>query len=121
MAIQPGQYNFPLQRRADHSITLQFKDSSNVAINLTGWTVCAQAWNEDRSYKYADFAVTYTNRSTGTVAIALTDEQTALLPVTLPFTPSEVYYDVLLTNPSGFKEYYLEGYINVLEGYTTCP
>ncbi len=27
MAIQPGQYNFPLQRRADHSITLQFKSS----------------------------------------------------------------------------------------------
>jgi len=111
MAISPGQYNFSLQRRADHSITLQFKDSTNAAINLTGWTVAAQVWNQDRSTKYADFTVTYTNRVTGTIAIALTDEQTATLP-------NEAYYDVLLTNPAGLKEYYLEGIIYVSEGYT---
>jgi hypothetical protein len=111
MAISPGQYNFSLQRRADHSITLQFNDSANAAINLTGWTVAAQVWNLDRSTKYADFTVTYTNRVTGTIAIALTDEQTATLP-------NEAYYDVLLTNPSGLKEYYLEGIIYVSEGYT---
>ena len=111
MAISPGQYNFSLQRRADHSITLQFKDSTNAAINLTGWTVAAQAWNQDRSTKYADFTVTYTDRVAGTIAIALTDEQTATLP-------NEAYYDVLLTNPSGLKEYYLEGIIYVSEGYT---
>ena len=111
MAISPGQYNFPLQRRADHSITLQFKDSTDAAINLTGWTVAAQAWNQDRSTKYADFTVTYTDRVAGTIAIALTDEQTTTLP-------NEVYYDVLLTNPSGLKEYYLEGIIYVSEGYT---
>jgi NAD dependent epimerase/dehydratase family enzyme len=111
MAVSPGQYNISLQRRADYSITLQFKDSTDAAINLTGWTVEAQAWNESRSTKYADFTVTYTNRSTGTIAIALTDEQTALFP-------NEAYYDVLLTNPSGLKEYYLEGIIYVSEGYT---
>jgi hypothetical protein len=111
MAISPGQYNFSLQRRADHSITLQFNDSANAAINLTGWTVAAQAWNQDRSTKYADFTVTYTDRVAGTIAIALTDEQTATLP-------NEVYYDVLLTNPAGLKEYYLEGIIYVSEGYT---
>ena len=111
MAISPGQYNFSLQRRADHSITLEFNDSANAAINLTSWTVAAQVWNQDRSTKYADFTVTYTNRAAGTIAIALTDEQTATLP-------NEVYYDVLLTNPSGLKEYYLEGIIYVSEGYT---
>ena len=111
MAISPGIYNISLQRRADYSITLQFKDSTDAAINLTGWTVAAQVWNQDRTTKYADFTVTYTNRVTGTIAIALTDEQTATLP-------NEVYYDVLLTNPSGLKEYYLEGIIYVSEGYT---
>ena len=68
-------------------------------------------WNQDRSTKYADFTVTYTNLATGTVAIALTDEQTATFP-------NEAYYDVLLTNPSGLKEYYLECIIYVSEGYT---
>ena len=111
MAISPGTYNISLQRRADYSVTLQFKDSSGTAINLTGWTVEAQAWNRGRTTKYADFAVTYTDRATGTVAIALTDEQTASFP-------NEAYYDVLLTNGSGLKEYYLEGIIYVSEGYT---
>jgi hypothetical protein len=111
MAVAPGTYNISLQRRADYSVTLQFKDSTGTAINLTGWTVAAQAWNQDRTTKYADFTVTYTNRSTGTVAIALTSVQTATLP-------SEAYYDVLLTNGSGLKEYYLEGIIYVSEGYT---
>lgn len=111
MAISPGQYNISLQRRADYSITLQFKDSTDAAINLTGFAVQAQAWNENRTTKFADFAVTYTSRSTGTIAIALTDEQTAIFP-------TEAYYDVLLINPSGLKEYYLEGIIYVSEGYT---
>jgi hypothetical protein len=111
MAISPGTYNISLQRRADYSITLQFKDSNDAPINLTGWTVAAQVWNQARTTKYADFTVTYTNRVTGTVAIALTDDQTAILP-------DEAYYDVLLTNPSGLKEYYLEGIIYVSEGYT---
>lgn len=111
MAIPPGTYNICLQRRADYSITLQFNDSTDTAINLTGWTVEAQVWNQGRTTKYADFAVTYTNRATGTIAIALTDTDTATFP-------NEAYYDVLLTNPSGLKEYYLEGIVYVSEGYT---
>ena len=111
MAISPGQYNISLQRRADYSITLQFKDSTAAAINLTGWTVEAEVWNQGRTTKYADFAITYTNRVTGTIAITLTDEQTTTFP-------DEVYYDVLLINSSGLKEYYLEGIIYVSEGYT---
>ena len=112
MAITPATYNMTVQRRADHSIQLVFKDSSSAAINLTGYTVAAQVWDEPRSNKYADFTVTYTNRATGTVDIALTDTQTAT------FSPDVLKYDVVLTNPSGLKEYYLEGTIFISEGYT---
>ena len=112
MAIEPGVYNFTLQRRSDHTIPLIFKDGDNNAINLTGFTVAAQVWDESRSNKCADFGVTYTDRTAGTVDIALTDTQTAT------FTPNVLKYDVLLTNPSGLKEYYLEGNIFVSEGYT---
>lgn len=111
MSIQPGIYNIPLQRRADYSVTLQFKDSAGANINLTGWTVAAQVWDQGRTTKFADFTVTYTNLVTGTVAISLTNTQTAAFP-------GEAYYDVLLTNPSGLKEYYLEGIIFVSQGYT---
>ena len=112
MAIKPATYNFTLQRRSDHSIPLLFKDSNNSAINLTGFTVEAQVWEETRTTKYADFSVTYTDRAAGSVSISLTDTQTAT------FTPDVLKYDVLLTAPSGTKEYYLEGTIFVSEGYT---
>tara|TARA_E500000318_G_C3504463_1_gene189701 strand:- start:283 stop:621 length:339 start_codon:yes stop_codon:yes gene_type:complete len=111
MAVSPGIYNISLQRRADYYVTLQFKDSTVAAIDLTGWTVAAQVWNKNRTTKYADFAVDYTDRVAGTVSISLTDAQTEAFP-------DEVYYDVLLTNPSGLKEYYLEGIIFVSQGYT---
>lgn len=112
MAVQPGIYNIKLQRRADYSVRLQFKDSTGTAINLTGWTVASQAWSIDRSTKYADFAITYTNRSTGTVDISLTNNQTATFP-------DELRYDVLLTDTNNIREYYLEGTIFVEQGYTT--
>jgi len=113
MAIEPATYDFTLQRRSTHNIPLVFKDSSNNAINLTGYTIAAQVWDESRINKYADFAVSYTNRSNGSVTIGLTDTQTTT------FTPNVLKYDVLLVNPSNVKEYYLEGTIHVSEGYTT--
>ena len=57
--------------------------------------------------------MTYTNRSAGTVDIKLTDTQTAA------FSPNELKYDVLLTQPDGDKFYYLEGTLYISEGYTT--
>ena len=111
MAIQPGTYNITLQRRADYSVLLQFKDSTGTVINLTGYTVYAQAWDEARSTKYADFGVVYTDRTNGQVTISLTDTQTATFI-------DELYYDVLLENVSGSREYYLEGVIFVSQGYT---
>ena len=111
MAISPGTYNFTLQRRTDHSFDLQFKDSGNAAIDLTGYTIYAQAWNQGRGKKYADFADAYTNRSNGQVKLSLTDAQTAAFP-------DRLNYDVLFENGSGEREYYLEGVITVNEGYT---
>ena len=113
MAIQPGTYNFTVQRRSDHTIPLLFKDGNNNAINLTGFTVVAQVWEETRTTKYADFSVTYTDRTAGSVSITLTDVQTAT------FTPEVLKYDVLIVDGSGNKEYYLEGTLFVSEGYTS--
>ena len=110
--VQPGVYNITLQRRADYSISLRFLDSNKQAINLTGWTVHAQIWNVARTSKYADFAVTYTNRSEGRVQLSLTYSQTTDLP-------TESAYDVLLINSAGVREYYMEGAVNAQQSYTT--
>ena len=111
MSVQPGQHNISAQRRADFDLQLQFKDSADAPIDLTGWTAYAQVWNRGRSTKYADFAVTYVNRVQGTIKIALTDTQTAAFP-------DEAYYDVLLEDTAGLRNYYLEGIVYVSEGYT---
>ena len=113
MAVSPGTYNITMQRRADYSVQLVFKDSSNNAINLTGYTVYAQCWDEGRNIKYGDFAVTYTDRAAGTIDISLTDAQTAT------FLANKLSYDVLLENPAGLREYYLEGVITMSEGYSS--
>ncbi len=111
MAVQPGTYNITLQRRADYSVLLQFKDSNDAVIDLTGYTAYAQVWNEGRTTKYADFSIAYTNRTSGQITISLTDTQTATFI-------DELRYDVLLEDGSGNREYYLEGVIFVSQGYT---
>jgi len=112
MAIIPGKKNFTVDRRADFPIKLTFKDSTGSAINLTGYTVAAQVYDESRSTKYADWTVAYTDRTNGIIDISLTDTQTAT------FTPKILFYDVLLTEPGGSKNYYLEGKLFISEGYT---
>ena len=112
MAIKPGKKNFTVQRRADFPVRLIFKDSTGTAVNLTGFTVEAQVWNRDRSSKFADFGVTYTDRTNGTIDLKLTDTQTAT------FSLNILEYDILLTDPNGDKMYYLEGTLFISEGYT---
>jgi hypothetical protein len=112
--IQPGVYNIKLQRRADYSVLLEFKDANKVAIDLTGWTVAAQVWDQGRATKYADFTPEYVSRPNGRVRLKLSHTATADFP-------NETVYDVLLVNPAGEREYYLEGTILASEGYTVMP
>ena len=112
MAIAPGTYNMTIQRRSDHSVDVTLKDSGGSAVNLTGYTLASQVWDPDRTTKAADATVSVTNASGGTFTWSVTDTQTALL------TLDEYKYDVLLTNPSGLKEYWIEGTIYMDQGYT---
>ena len=113
MAISPATYDMTVQRRSDHTELFRITDSNDSAVNLTGFTIAAQVWDKDRTGKYADFTVAYTNRTNGEFSISLTHVQTT------QFTPNELSYDVLLLNGSGKREYYIEGTIFVSEGYTT--
>lgn len=112
--IQPGVYNIKLQRRADYSVILEFKDSNKDPIDLTGSTVAAQIWDLSRSTKYADFIIDYISRPLGKVKLKLGYAITTTLP-------SESAYDVLIVNGLGDREYYLEGAVTTAEGYTSVP
>ena len=112
MAIIPGKKNFTVDRRADFPIRLTFKDSSGSAINLTGYTVAAQVYDESRSTKYADWTVAYTDRANGIVDVSLTDDQTTT------FTPNLLFYDFKFTQPNGEENVYIRGTLFMLVGYT---
>ena len=112
MAIIPGSKNFDVYKRADFGLRLTLKDSTSSAIDLTGYTVAAQVWDIDRKVKFADWGITYTNRSGGIVDIKLTDAQPD------NFIVGTLKYDVKLTEPSGDEYYYIKGNLNVTEGYT---
>ena len=113
MAIIAGTYDFTVQRRSDHAELFRITDSNDDAVSLVGYTIAAQVWDKERTGKYADFAISYTNRSNGEFKISLTDIQTT------QFSPNELAYDVLFVNASDEREYYVEGTIFVSEGYTT--
>ena len=113
MAIIAGTYDFTVQRRAAHAAPIRITDCNDQAVHLSGFTIAAQVWDKPRTGKYADFTVAYTNRTNGEFSLSLTHVET------LQFTPNELSYDVLLLNPSGEREYYIEGTIFVSEGYTT--
>ena len=112
MAIAPGTYDMTIQRAADPSVSVTLKDSGGSAVNLTGYTLASQVWSTERTTKAADATCTVTSASGGAFDWKLTDTQTALL------TLDEYKYDVLLTNGSGLKEYWIEGTIYMDEGYT---
>lgn len=112
MAITPAQYNIRPQRRADYPLTVQFKDANQVPMNLTGFSVLAQVWNKDRTTQYGDFDVTIVSPATGIVEL--------LLPYTITEAlPDESFYDVLVIDPSGLRQYYIEGVVRPSEGFTT--
>ena len=112
MAIAPGTYDMTIQRRSDHSVSVTLKDSNNAAINITGYTLASQIWDSGRTAKAADATISVTNATGGTFDWKVTDTQTAT------FSADEYKYDLLVTNPSGLKEYWLEGTIYMAEGYT---
>ena len=104
--------NFTVQRRADFPLQLRFKDSAGTVTDLTGYTVAASVYNNDRSTLFANFSVTYTDRPNGLVDLKLSDTDTE------NFSLAILEYDVKLTDPNGDKFYPLEGTLFVSEGYT---
>ena len=109
----PDTYNVKLKRRADHSFSVNLKDSNNANINLTGKTVISQIWDESRTNKLADVAITIeTPASDGNITWKVTDTQTAAMSDNIYF------YDIKKIDANGDREYFIEGKIFMFEGYS---
>ena len=111
MAIEPGTYDMKIQRRSDHAVDFELKHNGT-AIDLTGYTVASQVWDASRTNKAADVTITVTNTTGGLFTWKVSDTQTTT------FTANAYNYDILLTEPGGSKQYWVEGEIFMSEGYT---
>ena len=85
-------------------------DGTITPLDLTGGDIAASAWDFERENKYADFLITYINKTAGLFKISLTNDQT------LNF-PDELYYDLRFENSVGDKNPYIRGKITTLQGY----
>lgn len=109
--ISPATLDVTVQQNATFSLALQFKDSTGVAMNMTGYSVAAQIWSSDRASKFSDLQFAWTSQSTGQFTLTLAATQTGKLG-------ADGVWDLLVTNPDGTKDYWLRGKVDLVPGYT---
>jgi hypothetical protein len=109
--ITPATLDITVQQNATFSLSLQLKDSTGTALNMTGYTVAAQIWSAGRASKIADLAFRWDAQTLGKFTLYLTAAQTAALG-------ADGVWDMLVTNPDGTKDYWLRGAVSTEIGYT---
>lgn len=109
--IQPGSYDITIQQGATFNQSFQFKDANGDPLNMTGYTITAEVWEEGKRSKFADFTVSWITQNQGEFQISLTAAQTHTIPET-------GYYDILVTNPDASSDYWLRGQAILETGYT---
>lgn len=102
-----GKYNFTIEQGTTFSRTFTWKDSSNTAINLTGYSAKLQIKDSKGSVLVAltNGAGITLGGSAGTIAVRI-DATT-----TTGFTFSSAKYDLKLTDASGSPTRLLEGVV----------
>jgi len=113
---EPVQHDITIRKGRDFSEYFGLRNDDDTPMDLTGYTVKAQirASRDTTSTLIADFTVRIDDPTTGDIYLELTDTVTAGL------TATRAYYDLLLTDPSGIDETYVEGAVTV-RGSVTKP
>jgi hypothetical protein len=100
--VCPAIYTLRIPQRAtlEEFITLK---AANLPVNLTGYTVLAQIWKDERRRaKIADLTVTYVDRILGKIKLSLTRAQTRAIT-------QGGFWDLLVIAPDNSADYWLEG------------
>ena len=107
-----GNNNFVIDQGADWFVTVVYKDSAGVAINLTGYTAALQIRDTyadsttDLSLTSPSGGITITG-ATGTIAITATAAQTAAIPA------GSYVYDLEITSSGGIVTRLIQGKISI--------
>lgn len=100
--ISPATYSLRVPQRATLEEPMVLK-AGGQPVNLTGYTVLASIWrDEKRRQKLADLTVVYVNRAQGSIKLRLDRA------ITRTITRSG-FWDLLVIEPGGDADYWLEG------------
>lgn len=100
--IRPANYTLVIPQRAtfEEDITLK---ADGLPLNLTGYTVVAQIWkDEKRRHLIVDLVVTYVDRVAGKILLSLPRSVTRTIN-------KSGFWDLLVIEPGGAADYWLEG------------
>jgi bacillopeptidase F (M6 metalloprotease family) len=100
--MEPARYDITIHQGATFNLGLQYKTSSGVPVNMSGYTVEAQLWNRNGTSKLANFSTPWTNQASGIFKLSLSSSVTSGIT-------EQGQYDVLILEPSGDKFYLLQG------------
>lgn len=109
--IYPAYYEVVIPNQATFSQDFQLKNSAGVALNLTGHTIRASIWTEDKRVLLADFTVTWINQVLGRFNLYLSEDKTTSMT-------KNGMWDLLVIYPDLTESYWLRGPAVVAKGYT---
>ena len=105
--------NLVIDQGADFSQNFNLQSTvTGSALVLTDYTGAAQLRKHAGSSSSYSFTVSFPDRTSGQVRIALTDT------ITRRIKPGRYIYDIVLTDANGLKERVVEGSVLVREGAT---
>lgn len=107
----PATYNLRIPQRATLELPMVLK-AGGQPVNLTGYTILASIWKDERRReKLADLLVVYVNRALGSIKLRLPHSTTRLVV-------RSGFWDLLVIEPGGDRDYWLEGQADLDIGLT---
>jgi len=100
--VDPAKYDITIHQGATFELPLQYVDSSDTPVNMSGYTVEAKLYNRFNNQKLADFGFSWDVQASGLFRLELANTVTSGIT-------EQGCYDVLVTDPDGDKQYLLEG------------
>ena len=98
----PVVYTITIHQGATFELDVEYRDASNVPINMSGYTVAGQLWNRLGTAKLANFTHQWTAQASGMFKLRLAANVTSGIT-------EQGQYDIMITEPSGDKYYLMQG------------
>lgn len=102
--------NLLIDKGADFDVTFFITNKDGTPLNMSGYTGNAAMKKSYSASSSIPFTLTFVNRTTGEIALSLTDEETAALD------RRRYVYDIVLADPNGYKTRVIMGNAEVSPG-----